>query len=341
MMLRLSAGHNGVVVDTALGNIPELWFGPITPLHRAPWYGSADEAEGLAAVERRLAGDFLCMPFGKSDLVSDPLHGFPANARWQPVERHPDSARLRLTVPVMGATVEKELRIAHDAPLLYQTHVIEGGAGEVTLAHHPMVHMAAGGRLAFSPKVSVRTPDKPLEPGANWLPPGVRASDPAALPGGFDLTRYPDQPCEDFVTLVEAKGRTLGWTAVTRAAEGDIVFVLKDPRVLPVTMLWFSNGGRRYAPWSGRHRGVLGIEDGVAAGSAGHKAASGANPIRDEGVPTVLALGGRHVIRHVIGAIPKPAGWSTVARIHRTSGALVLTGDSGGTVEIGFAAGFL
>jgi hypothetical protein len=340
MMLMHAARQNGVVVDAALGNIPELWFGPIVPLHRAPWYGSADEVQTIAPVERRLAGDFLCLPFGKSDLLDDPLHGYTANARWHPVERHRDSVHLRLSVPVMGATVEKEIRIAHDAPLLYQTHVIDGGTGEATVAHHPMVHIAAGGRLAFSPKVAVRTPDSPLEAGVNWLPSGVRSADPSSV-GGKDLTRYPRAACEDFVTLVEAPGRTLGWTAVTREAEGDIVFVLKDPRVLPVTMLWYSNGGRKYAPWNGRHRGVLGIEDGCAAGSAGHKASTGPNPIRDEGVATTLPLGGRHVIRHVIGAIPRPQGWTTVTRIHRTSGALVITGDTGGTVEIGFAAGFL
>lgn len=340
-MLRLISGPNGMVFDPALGNIPDLWFGSIMPLHRAPWYGVADDLSQMPAVERRLAGDFLCMPFGKSDVISDPQHGHTSNTPWEVLEARRDELRLRLSVPVMGATVEKEIRIAHDAPLLYQTHEITGGEGAVTLAHHPMVHMAAGGRLAFSRKRAVLTSDSPLERGAAIFPCGLRGEDPAAMPGGLDLTHYPNRPGEDFVTLVEADKAHLGWTAVTRAAENDIVFVLKDPRVLPVTMLWFSNGGRRQVPWSGRHRGVLGIEDGIAAGALGHKAALGPNPIAAEGVPTALELGPKHVIRHVIGAIPKPKGWTTVARIHREAGKLVITGDTGEAVTLVFAAGFL
>ena len=85
----------------------------------------------------------------------------------------------------------------------------------------------------------------------------------------------------------------------------DLVLVLKNPAELPVTMLWFSNGGRDYAPWSGRHRGVLGIEDGRAA--VGHAASIGDNWLKREGVATAFALGeGRSVsFRHVIGAMPQ------------------------------------
>jgi hypothetical protein len=343
-MLTLQAGLNGVVVDPGLGNIPDLWFGALQPLHRAPWYGTIDDVKNVPPVERRLAGDFLCMPFGKSDLTDDPQHGHTANGPWEVLDTGPGQARLRLVPRVMGAQVEKELRVAAGSPLLYQTHAIDGGAGQVTLAHHPMVHLSAGDRIAFSPKRAILAPAWPLEPGRTIFRPGARGTDPAAFPGSagtVDLRRYPETTGEDFLTLVEAPGSRLGWTAVTREAEGDIVFVLKDPAVLPVTMFWYSNGGRDQAPWHGRHRGVLGIEDGIAAGADGHRAATGPNPVRAEGVETALVLGSRHVIRHVIGAIPKPHGWSTVSRIHRESGELVITGDTGQTWTMDFAAGYL
>jgi hypothetical protein len=298
----------------------------------------------VPAVERRLAGDFLCLPFGRSDLWEGPQHGHPANGPWEVVEAEADRVRLRLGPKVQGATVEKEIRIARDAPLLYQTHVIEGGSGEATLALHPMVRMAAGGRLAFSAKRAILAAEAPLEPGARLFRPGARGTDPSAFPGRdgpVDLGRYPEATGEDLLTLVEAAGSRLGWTAVTRAAEADVVFVLKDPEVLPVTMLWYSNGGRGAAPWNGRHRGVLGIEDGIAAGSAGHRAALGPNPVAAEGVPTALRLGPRHEIRHVIGALPRPPGWTTVTRIRREAGKLVLAGDGGPPVSVVFAAGFL
>lgn len=340
-MLKLSAGPNGLMFDPSQGNIPDLWFGALGPLWKAPWYGTIDGMSGFARVDQRLAGDFLCMPFGKSDVTGDPQHGWTANAAWHLVEGDGARARLRLSKPVMGATVEKSLRLVPEAPLLYQTHVIEGGAGRVTLAHHPMV-AARGARIAVSPKRAFLTPDRPLEPGAAILRPAARSESLSAMPGlagPLDLTRYPEATCEEFLTAVEAPGRTLGWTAVTRA--DDVVFVLKDPRVAPVTMFWISNGGRDAAPWHGRHRGVLGIEDGIAAGAAGHRAALGANPVRAEGVETALSLGPRHVLRHVIGAVPRPKGWTTVSDIRIAGDRLVVSGDTGDALTLPFDAGFL
>ena len=60
---------------------------------------------------------------------------------------------------------------------------------------------------------------------------------------------------------IEAQGHRLGWTTVTRPEEGDLFLSLRNARRLPMTMLWHSNGGRDYAPWSGRHFGCLGVEE--------------------------------------------------------------------------------
>ena len=94
-----------------------------------------------------------------------------------------------------------------------------------------------------------------------------------------DLHNYPvAEGHEDFAMLVEAKGAALGWTAAVRGAEGDLVLSLKNPADFPVTFLWFSNGGRYYPPWSRRHLGVLGIEEGRAYSSYGHAASVAPNP---------------------------------------------------------------
>lgn len=339
-MLELRAGANGLVLDPAQGNLAELWFGPLTPLHRAPWYGARDAEPGLAPVERRLAGDFLCLPFGaedRPDHAPGPIHGWTANAPWEVLAQGAGRARLRLSRTVQGASVEKELRLSAAAPLLGQRHRLRGGAGRITLAHHPMVHMAAGGRIATSPKRAVLVAETPLDPGRNLLLPGQRVGALAELQGvagPLDLSRYPARRGEDFVTLVEAGGRDLGWTAITRAAERDVVFFLKDARVLPLTMLWISNGGRDHSPWNGRHTGVLGVEDGIAAGPLGVAASLAPNFVSAEGVPTALALGGEVVLRHLTGAIPRPEGWQTVADIAAGDGALHLTGDDGSAVTL-------
>jgi hypothetical protein len=251
-------------------------------------------------------------------------------------------------ISVLGATVTKILELADDAPLLYQEHVIEGGAGILPVAHHPMLRLSGAGRFFTSPKRAVLTPNEPLEPGRSRLAYPTRSTDltrVAAADGEtIDLTRWPiGTRNEDFAVLVEAGSTDIGWSAVIREVEDDIVFFLKDPAVLPVTMLWFSNGGRDYSPWNGRHIGVVGIEDGCAPGIGGEAAAALPNPIADEGVPTGLPLseGRRHVIRHVTGAVPRPAGWTGIADISATGDRLTISDGAGRQMHLPWRRDFL
>ncbi|MEM8822775.1 MAG: hypothetical protein AAGF30_04110 [Pseudomonadota bacterium] len=331
-----------LAVDLGLGNIRrlELVDGEriLVPLHHAPWLDEPEVQanDTLPPVERNLSGDFFCAPFGASDLDDAPTHGWPANSAWDLAESDGTSHRMLLRRPVMGARIEKRQRLAPDAPLLYQIHTIEGGTGDLTVAHHPMVRLAGTGRFFTSPKAAALTPDTPLEPGRARLACPAQHVDLATFPGAdgrpVDLTDLPiGQRHEDFVTLVEAAEVPLGWSAVMREVEDDIVFILKDPATLPVTMLWHSNGGRDYAPWNGRHRGVLGIEDGCAAGAGGHRAALAPNPVAAMGVPTALPLAPErtHRIGHVIGAIAQPPGWTRIDAIRIENMELVLIGDAG------------
>lgn len=342
-----------LALDPALGNLRSLIFQhnscTLEPLHTAPWVDAPDDhlPDDLIPIERRLAGEFFCAPFGTSDVETAPAHGWSANSQWDLVSQTGGGLHLSLAQRVMGAHIAKRLWLSPDAPLLYQKHTISGGRGLLTVAHHPMILLAAGGRFFCSDKRAVLTPDKALEPGRNRLAVAARATDltsvPAADGARVDLSRLPiGDAHEDFVTLVEARLGGLGWSAILRAAEDDIVFFLKDPSVLPVTMLWHSNGGRDYSPWDGRHRGVLGVEDGCAAGASGHAAAAGANPVAAEGVPTVLTLaaGRDHVVPHVIGAIPRPQGWIRVEDIQIKDAALVITGDSGSQITLPFDPAF-
>ncbi|MEM8591317.1 MAG: hypothetical protein AAGF13_02210 [Pseudomonadota bacterium] len=340
-----------VCLDPALGNIRRLSFQHgervIEPLHAAPWINEpeTDRLPDLIPVERQLSGDFFCAPFGASDVFAAPAHGWTANSEWVPQETAQDTLQLTLKRQIQGATFTKTLRIAPDAPLLYQEHLIAGGEGLLTVAHHPMVNVESGARFSTSPKRAVLAATTALEEGRNALLAGARSAtlDLAGVNGPVDLTQLPiAQAHEDFVTLIEAKSSPLGWSAILRPMQDDVVFILKDPRKLPVTMLWHSNGGRDYAPWNGRHTGILGIEDGCAAGEAGHRASLSDNPVAREGVPTALTLAPTtvHRIAHVIGAVPRPKGWQTVADITLENDHLMLTGDTHTTLTLPFVAGF-
>jgi hypothetical protein len=356
---------SGITVDVDLG-VGHLALFEVerdgrrsAPFHRAPW---ADDAEPPAGTEgaphlARISGDFFCAPFSTPDVEAAPSHGWPANAAWTLVDSRPANgggitATFVLEKSVMGARVLKELTLRDGHPFLYQRHIFEGGAGALPVANHAMVRLPTGARISYSPKRWAETPEAALEPdpqrGRSILAYPARSADlghfPRADGGTADLTSYPiDQGHEDFAMLVEAEGSQLGWSAVTRTGEGDMALMLKNPARLPVTMLWYSNGGRSYAPWSGRHRDVLGVEDGCTWSLYGHAASIARNALSDLGVPTALRLDpdGRVDVRHVIGAVPTPSGWAAVRDLRAGDGDVMVTDVAGAELRLPFDHRFL
>jgi hypothetical protein len=349
--MRVEAAGIGVTVDLRVGHVRELAIERegrvLRPLHTAPWV--EDEVigrdEAIAPNLRWLSGDFFCAPFAASDVEPAPAHGWPANSAWRHLgtERADAAvtARFELERAVSGARLEKVFTLRDGHPFLYQRHVFFGGRGRVPVANHAMVRFGpGGGRLAFSPKAWGETMATPQETdparGRFVLAHPTRFGDlrsvATAAGGHADLTRYPiGSRHEDFAMLVEAPGRPLGWAAAERIDAGELFVSLKHPGELPVTMLWFSNGGRDYAPWNGRHEGVLGIEEGRSYAGYGHAASAADNPLARAGVPTALELEphGSVSVRNVIGGLPVPAGWSGVVRVEARAGELALE-DAGG-----------
>lgn len=353
-------GAHGIALslDLANGHIASLAIEAegraLQPLHRAPWIDSGETMpEGTSPGLARLSGDFFCAPFSRNDIEPAPGHGWSANAPWEllsddaiPGGRH---ARFRLSRTIFGATVEKELVLRDGHPFVYQEHRLIGGGGGISVSHHLMTHMEEGALLGFSPKRFAVTPGTSLEPdpsrGRYALAYPAQTADLSAFPladgGTVDLHAYPpSERHEDFLTLAEQEGRALGWTTVSRHAERDMLLVLKRPDVLPVTMLWMSNGGRDYAPWNGRHTGVLGIED-ARASSDGHTASLGDNELTRQGVPTAFELGGEIVVRQAFGAIPLAQTHVPVADVRMEAERVVIAFADGTKRELPFDGSFL
>lgn len=321
----------------------------ISPLHTAPWVISGEAMDPDTPVHlARLAGDFFCAPFaGVSD--GSPMHGWPANGTWDILPG--PGLRAVLDHAVHGARVEKELTLIDGHPFVYQNHVFRGGSGTVTVANHAMVSLPNGGTLRFSPKRWFETSADPQETdparGRSALVYPARVTDPAAMPlatgGTVDITRFPYAPGhEDFVVGVEAAGHALGWTAVTRAVEGDLYLSLRHAQRLPMTMMWHSHLGRDYAPWLGRHAFCLGVEEGAAPQMLGIGATESPDPLTAarQGTGITLAPEGRVEVRHVIGAIAWPSG-EAVADIRAEGDTLVVIGEGGARREVPFDAAFL
>jgi hypothetical protein len=316
----------------------------VAPLHRAPWVGRNEELPpDIAPHVATLGGDFFCAPFSGSENGS-PLHGWTANSPWHVVEQEEGRLRAKLKKTVHGAVVTKELEIKDGHPFVYQRHIFTGGNGSLPVSNHANVSLPRGGLIRFSPKSYWQTLQRTPEPdplrGRSCLVYPARSSDPTRFPGidsPVDLTRYPWAPRhEDFIIGVEAPGHQLGWTAVARPAEGDLYLSLRNARKLPMTMLWHSNGGRDYPPWSSRHLGCLGVEEGAAAHLLGP---SGADDLAGPGALS-LNPDGVADVNHVIGAVSWPSG-EPVSEIGAIDGMLEISGDYGTVRQVPFNEQFL
>jgi hypothetical protein len=305
----------------------------ISPLHRAPW--SPDEVPPDAPPHQRwLAGDFLAAPMGAGP---HGLHGPAANGNWRPTPAPPHTLRAVLDGEVGGATLVKELGVQDDHPFVYQRHLFIGGSGALPVSNHAMISVPNGAKLSFSRKRWWETLAEPMETtrGRSCLAYPKRSEDASEFPGAsggtVNLHRYPwGGAHEDFVAGIEDPASRLGWAAVVRPAEGDLILSLKDARALPLTMLWHSNGGRDYPPWNGRHRGCLGVEEGAALPVLGLSSREMPDPLTAAGQPTLVTLDpmGTVEVRHVLGAIRWPSGQS-VAGVMLSGDALTVTGDWG------------
>ena len=359
---RMQAAGITLTVDLAVGHIRVFTVDTggrrLTPLHTAPWVDDPAVAADPTALPnlKYLSGDFFCAPFGLNDVEpGTPGHGWPANSPWHVLgeERSAGAVTVRFELDkrVMGARLIKEITLRDGHPFAYQRHVFIGGSGALSVSSHAMTHFAGQGQLSFSPKAFGDLPDSTQESdparGRSLFATGRRFTDLSKMPLAdgttVDLHHYPvAERHEDFVMLVEAPDADFGWAAAVRPDAGDIMLSLKNPADFPVTFLWFSNGGRFYPPWNGRHLGVLGIEEGRAYSSYGHAASIAPNPLSKAGIPTSLTLtpDGTVAVRHVIGGIPLPQGWSQVAGTSVDGDQLTITGG-GGEVQVPFDAAFL
>ncbi|MEM7491063.1 MAG: hypothetical protein AAF390_18265, partial [Pseudomonadota bacterium] len=266
----------------------------------------------IPLVERRLAGTFACLPFGRDDVDGGPPHGTTAQAPWRILRRSAGALTAATATP--RGTVSVTLSLRDDHPVLYQSHHLDLTA-PATFAHHPMVQSVRA--IAHSPARAVHTFPTQEAPGTERWPPDRRR--PALPP-------LPEGEGTDFATIVSAPG--LGWTAAMRAT--DTLLFLRPAAILPVTNVWLWNGGRSHAPWNGRALDVCGIEDAICAGASGFAAALGDNRIAADGVPTALGPG-RHLIPYAIVRLPKSVAVETVeiAGNTLTAGGLTVPFDAG------------
>jgi hypothetical protein len=219
----------------------------------------------------------------------------------------------------------------------------------MNFGHHATLQFPdspGAGRLSFSPwrhaQVYVNPTENPEQGGYSILKPGALIDDlrrVMRIDGlSADLTRYPARRgYEDIVILCAREKLPFAWTAVAFESLGAAWFALRDPAVLPSTLLWHSNGGRHYPPWSGRNINCLGLEDILGYFHEGIAASAADNDLAARGIPTSRRMDPSTplAVNYIQGAAEIPEGFGAVASIEAAGErAIRLVGDSGAAVEV-------
>ncbi|HTW93191.1 MAG TPA: hypothetical protein VMD30_00255 [Tepidisphaeraceae bacterium] len=308
----------------------------ISPYSIAPWATERLPKNTLPLIAA-LRGDFFCLPFGGNTNSwhgeKHPVHGQTANANWKFRSLQSQSGRhtlhLSLQTTVRQGAVDKFITLIDGHNAVYCRHVISGMTGPMPLGHHAMLKFpsASGGgvistsRFIFGQVYPGQFED-PACGGYSSLRPGVEfdSLESVLTQSGSpaDLSRYPARAgFEDLAMLIADPALPFAWTAATLAAEGYVWFALKDAKILTSTVLWFSNGGRHYAPWNGRHRGVLGLEEITGHFHEGLAQSAEPNPLSDRGFVTAhqLSPGLPLTVNYIMAVAPIPKTFDAVANI--------------------------
>lgn len=332
------------------------------PLTLNPW-STEKTPKNLPAIVKVLRGDFFCMPFGLNQSqwkgVKYPVHGETANSVWslKSAQRIENGFELKavLRTKIRPATVRKLIRLVDNHPIVYCRHAIEGLDGLMNFGHHAMLQfpqgeatgLVAASKFAYG-QVFPGEFEEAKGGGYTALKPGAKFSKLSRVAdrfGGFaDLSTYPAREgYDDLVMLVAPKGAKLGWSAVTFPKERYVWFGIKDPTVLRQTVLWHSNGGRHYAPWNGRHRGVLGLEEVTSNFHLGLKESVMSNSITRSGSPTVRQFrpNFHFNVNYAMGVARVPTGFDHVTDIRLANGEARIVSQSGKSVSVPFDRDFI
>ena len=159
-----------------------------------------------------------------------------------------------------------------------------------------------------------------------------------------DLSIYPNREgFEDLSMVFSQSDLKFAWTAVVFPQEQYLWIAFKDPRILVGTIIWCSNGGRHYAPWRGRHRAVLGLEEVTSYFAEGIAASARANSLSERGIPTCITLSAEQpsIVNYVMAVAAIPKGFNRVASVREDNGGVEIVAESGEKVSTQIDLAFL
>ena len=217
-----------------------------------------------------------------------------------------------------------------------------GIEGACPVAYHPMIqlphtgraHLKLGGiKLGYTTQYPHEDPEK----GGYYLFRNDQKIDDLTcvetIYGDFeDLTNQPIRSgFEEVVFFENDKNNEFCFSAVTFIEEGFVYYQLKNPLIFNSIMLWISNGGRQYAPWKGRCKNVLALEDTISFFHYGAGASARENFLNSQGVLTACEMkkGSEYEFPIIYGVVPVQKGFCGVEDILPAADGILIIGKQG------------
>lgn len=311
----------------------------IEPMHVAPW-ANEELDDSVPSILKNLRCDFFCAPFGASDFLQDEIraHGTSANDSWELIKKSDQSVKLELTKKISGASLTKEITIIENETVIYQKHTFVGGSGKIPIGHHAMLKIPTKAFISFSDFIYGGTPPQIVEPnpdlGRSILKYPQKFSDLSTVER-FDnekinISTYPfDQNHEDLFMVISKKQIPFCWSAVSCPDAGWLWYSIKNINILPNTVVWLSNGGRYYPPFSSRHKNVIGVEETCSFYHLGHKASIENNFLNEKGLKTYIELKENNIfeIPYLFGTVEIPSNFGKVKSINEFDNGIQIFDD--------------
>jgi hypothetical protein len=321
---------------------------PVKPFYINPWAEEGLDIEGDMAALDPLRGDFFCLPFGEDNSWNGefhPLHGETSGSIWNiSPNQKDDTIELQMNTTSRKGKIVKRIKLAEGENNLYISHVIEGFSGPAPLGHHVIFPGGVKKYISTSPvKFGYTAKNKKsyYEAGVyHSLASFIKFTSLEKVPTIWKDNKYADcsvfpirRGFEDVIQLYNAPIQDFAWAAVTVPEENYLWFSLKDPQILPSTVIWMENYGEHQHPWNGRNC-CLGIEDVCSYFADGLGASVDNNFLNEEGIKTCHHLQADIplTVNYIQGIVMIPEGFDRVKTIEGKDDGVMITSFTGKTV---------
>ncbi|MDC7226733.1 MAG: hypothetical protein PQJ61_08205 [Spirochaetales bacterium] len=332
----------------------------VEPFYINPWAEEDIDMSSQPGCLKPLRGDFFCLPFGGDNSwngENHPPHGDVQEGTWS-FEKTSESGGITEAVFTFDmitrpGRVVKTVRLIEGQNVLYTNDSIEGFAGPACPGHHAIFPGGSSKYISMGPFKTGFTAKSPAN--------GCGGDEYYALESFTEFsslkkvpTRWKNEPYTDcsvfparegFIDILQVRvdeTADFAWTAAVVPEEGYLWFALKNPEVLPSTVMWMENKGRHGIPWKGRNC-CIGIEDVCCYLADGLKVSAEENELTKRGFTTTLNLDGKSPldVKYIQGLVRIPDGFDRVADIRKSTDGIELISESGKSVKTFVDTGFI